>query len=205
MRLREEPALTTAYALPRRTFLTDRWTSSAVGTVVLVAGFAALTALSAQVSFKPHGWVVPITGQTFAVVLSGAALGTVRGAASMLLYALAGICGLHVFSHGAHGWSEITGATGGYIIGFIVSATVVGWAAERGWDRTPLKAWPLFVLGLAIVYAIGVPWLKYNLGLPWHTAIHSGMTVFVWGEIIKVGLAGLLLPAAWRVRKSLEH
>jgi biotin transport system substrate-specific component len=122
----------------------------------------------------------------------------------MLLYVLAGIAGLHVFSDGAHGWAQLTGATGGYIVGFIVAAAVTGWAAERGWDRTPLKAWPLFVLGLGVVFAFGVPWLKYKLSLPWHTAIHSGMTVFLWGEIIKVALAGLLLPAAWRVRRKLE-
>jgi biotin transport system substrate-specific component len=196
--------LSTAFALPRRTFLTDRWSASAVGTVTLVIGFAALTAVSAQISYQPHGWVVPITGQTFAVVLSGAALGSIRGAASMLLYGLAGISGLHVFAGGAHGWSQLAGATGGYIIGFVVAAAVLGWAAERGWDRTPLKAWPLFVLGLAVVYAIGVPWLKYDLNLSWRVAIHSGMTVFLWGEVIKVALAGLLLPAAWRLRKRLE-
>lgn len=197
--------MSTAFALPRRHFLTDRWSSSAVGTVVLVVGFAALTALSAQVSYQPHGWVVPITGQTFAVVLTGAALGSIRGAASMALYALAGIAGLHVFADGAHGWSQLAGASGGYIIGFIVAAAVLGWAAERGWDRTPLKAWPLFVLGLVVVYAVGVPWLKVNTGHTWAWSIHWGMTVFLWGEVIKVALAGVLLPAAWRLRKELER
>jgi biotin transport system substrate-specific component len=196
--------LSTAFALPRRTFLTDRWSSSAVGTITLVIGFAALTAASAQLSYQPHGWVVPITGQTFAVVLTGAALGSVRGAASMLLYGLAGICGLHVFANGAHGWSQLAGATGGYIIGFVVAAAVLGWAAERGWDRTPLKAWPLFILGLAVVYAIGVPWLKVNTHHTWGWSIHWGMTVFLWGEVVKVALAGLLLPAAWRLRQRLE-
>jgi biotin transport system substrate-specific component len=197
--------LSTALAVPRRTYLTDRWSSSAVGTVVLVIGFAALTALSAQVSYQPHGWAVPITGQTFAVVLTGAALGSVRGAASMLLYALAGISGLHVFANGAHGWNQLDGPSGGYIVGFIVSAALLGWAAERGWDRTPLKAWPLFVLGLAVVYAFGVPWLHHKTDKSWGWSIHWGLTVFLVGEVVKVALAGLLLPGAWRLRQRMER
>jgi biotin transport system substrate-specific component len=197
--------LSTAIALPRRAYLTDRWSSSAVGTVVLVVGFATLTALCAQISYQPKGWAVPITGQTFAVLLSGAALGSIRGTASMALYVVAGICGLHVFADGAHGWARITGASGGYLIGFIVAAGVVGWAAERGWDRTPLKAWPLFILGLVIIYGIGVPWLKFQANLSWSSAIHFGLTVFLAGEVVKVLLSGLLLPGAWKVRLKLEQ
>ena len=197
--------MSSAVALPRRTsYLTDRWSSSAAGTVALVVGFAALTALCAQISFRLSGWVVPITGQTFAVLLTGAALGSLRGIASMTLYALAGIVGLPVFAHGAHGWSQLAGATGGYIVGFIVAAGVVGWAAERGWDRTPLKAWPLFLLGEVIIFGIGVPWLKFDLNTTWAWAIHWGFAVFIPGEIVKAFLAGVTLPAAWRLRRRLE-
>jgi biotin transport system substrate-specific component len=128
----------------------------------LVLAAAALTAACAQISFSLPGDPVPVTGQTFAVLLSGAALGANRGAAAMLLYVFVGTVGLPVFADGNHGVDIITGATGGYLIGFLVAGWVVGKLAEARFDRAPVTALPLFLVGSAIVYAIGIPWLAVS-------------------------------------------
>src|SRR5215210_4706387 len=128
----------------------------------LVLAAAALTAVCAQISFYLPGNPVPVTGQTFAVLLSGAALGANRGAAAMLLYILVGTVGLPVFADGKHGGDIVTGVTGGYLIGFLVAGWVVGKLAEARFDRTPVKALPLFLVGSAIVYGVGVPWLAIS-------------------------------------------
>jgi biotin transport system substrate-specific component len=163
----------------------------------LVVAAAALTALCAQISFYLPGIAVPVTGQTFAVLLSGAALGANRGGAAMALYILAGMIGLPVFASGAHGTEIVFGATGGYLLGFLVAAWVVGRLSEARMDRTPVKALPLFLIGSAIVYAIGVPWLAIAAGMPLGTAVSEGFVPFIPGDIVKAAAAGALLPAAW--------
>jgi biotin transport system substrate-specific component len=163
----------------------------------LVVAAAALTALCAQISFYLPGIAVPVTGQTFAVLLSGAALGANRGGAAMALYILAGMIGLPVFASGAHGTEIVFGASGGYLLGFLVAAWVVGRLSEARMDRTPVKALPLFVIGSAIVYAIGVPWLSIAADMPLGTAISEGFVPFIPGDIVKAAAAGALLPAAW--------
>jgi biotin transport system substrate-specific component len=163
----------------------------------LVAAAAALTALCAQISFYLPGIAVPVTGQTFAVLLSGAALGANRGGAAMALYILAGMIGLPVFASGAHGTEIVFGATGGYLLGFLVAAWVVGRLSEARMDRTPVRALPLFLIGSAIVYAIGVPWLSIAADMPLGTAVSEGFVPFIPGDIVKAAAAGALLPAAW--------
>jgi biotin transport system substrate-specific component len=163
----------------------------------LVVAAAALTALCAQIAFYLPGIAVPVTGQTFAVLLSGAALGANRGGAAMALYILAGMIGLPVFADGAHGTGIVFGATGGYLLGFLAAAWVVGRLSEARMDRTPVKALPLFLIGSAIVYAIGVPWLAIAADMPLGTAISEGFVPFIPGDIVKAAAAGALLPAAW--------
>jgi biotin transport system substrate-specific component len=163
----------------------------------LVVAAAALTALCAQISFYLPGIAVPVTGQTFAVLLSGAALGANRGGAAMALYILAGMIGLPVFASGAHGTEIVFGATGGYLLGFLVAAWVVGRLSEARMDRTPVRALPLFLIGSAIVYAIGVPWLSIAADMPLGTAVSEGFVPFIPGDIVKAAAAGALLPAAW--------
>jgi biotin transport system substrate-specific component len=165
----------------------------------LVVAAAALTALCAQISFYLPGIAVPVTGQTFAVLLSGAALGANRGGAAMALYILAGMIGLPVFASGAHGTDIVFGATGGYLLGFLAAAWVVGRLSEARMDRTPVKALPLFVIGSAIVYAIGVPWLAISADMSLGTALSEGFVPFIPGDIVKAAAAGALLPAAWRL------
>jgi biotin transport system substrate-specific component len=165
----------------------------------LVLAAAALTALCAQISFYLPGNPVPVTGQTFAVLLSGAALGANRGAAAMLLYVLAGMIGLPVYADGHHGIDIVTGATGGYLIGFLAAGWVVGRFAEARFDRTPVKALPLFLIGSAIIYAIGVPWLAVSADQSLSWAISNGFVDFIPGDLVKAAAAAGVLPLAWKL------
>lgn len=165
---------------------------------VLVAGGAALTALSAQLSFKMPWTEVPYTGQTAAVLLVGTALGWRLGAASMLLYLLVGIVGVPVFSDGAHGIEQVLGYTGGYLVAFVLAAALVGRLAERGWDRSPGSTAALMVFGNLLIYAIGVPVLAVVLEMAPMDALWNGAIVFVPWDAFKVAVAAGLLPLAWR-------
>lgn len=170
---------------------------SAVTSTALVVGFALLTALMAQIEIPLWFTPVPITGQTFAVLLTGAALGSTLGAASQLLYLGLGAVGLPFYSGGDGGWEVVTGATGGYLVGFVVAAYLVGLLAERRQDRTVLTAIPAFLAGSAVIYLFGVVWLAQELGVSTTEALELGMTPFVIGDLVKIVLAGLLLPSMW--------
>jgi biotin transport system substrate-specific component len=165
----------------------------------LVLAAAALTAGCAQISFYLPGNPVPVTGQTFAVLLTGAALGANRGAAAMLLYILIGMVGLPVYADGKHGMDVITGASGGYLVGFLAASWVVGRLAEQRMDRTPVRALPLFLLGSAIIYGIGVPWLAVSAGQPLDWALSNGFVDFIPGDLVKAAVAAGLLPIAWKL------
>ena len=163
----------------------------------LVIAAAALTALCAQIQFYLPGNPVPVTGQTFAVLLTTAALGANRGALAMVLYVLLGLVGLPVYADGKHGLDIITGATGGYLVGFMVAGWVVGRLAEIRLDRRVVTALPLFLVGSAIVYAIGVPWLAVSAHQSLGWALSNGFVDFIPGDLVKAALAAGLLPAAW--------
>jgi biotin transport system substrate-specific component len=165
----------------------------------LILAAAALTAACAQISFYLPGNPVPVTGQTFAVLLTGAALGANRGAAAMLLYILIGMVGLPVYADGKHGMDIVTGASGGYLIGFLAASWVVGRLAEARLDRTPLTALPLFLIGSAIIYAVGVPWLAISAGQSVGWAISNGFVDFIPGDLVKAAAAAGLLPLAWKL------
>ena len=180
----------------RRTVLADRvFPRTLAMDIVLVVAGAALVTVLAQVAIPL--WPVPITGQTLAVLLVGSTLGWARGAISMVLYALLGLVGLPVYSDGSHGATVLFGATGGYIVGFIVSAALVGWLAERQWDRKILKAIVTFVAGSVVVFAIGLPWLAVVLHTDLPTTLQYGLYPFIIGGIIKAAIAAGLLPLAW--------
>jgi len=185
-----------ATAAAPRAVLADLLPGELVRDVLLVLGGACFVGIMAQISV-PLPWTpVPLTGQTLAVLCVGAALGPVRGGASMILYLLVGVAGIPWFADGQSGWG---GPSFGYIIGFIVSAIVVGALAERGADRTPGKAVPAMLLGTVIIYAFGVPWLAASLDISLAKAIDLGARPFVGGDLIKLALAAGLLPAAWRL------
>ncbi len=172
---------------------------SKVAAVVAVVGFAALTALAAQWRIPLPFTPVPITGQTFAVLLAGATLGARLGAASQTLYVLVGLVGFPVYAGGSGGWETFTGSTGGYLVGFVVAATVVGALAERRQDRTFATAVPAFLTGTVVIYVLGVSWLMHVTGWGLAEGLAKGVAPFVGGDLIKAGAAGVLLPVAWRM------
>ncbi len=192
-----------AAALPRRAVLADVLPGERVRDVVLVISGALLTALFAQISIKVAGSPVPITGQTLAVGLVGATLGARRGAASMALYALLGLF-LPFYADGESGWDVIWGASGGYILGFIFAAGIIGWFAEHGADRNVLLAFLAFVVGQLVIFAFGLVGLKIAVGDTWAWTIHNGFTVFIFGGLVKAAIGGLALPSAWRLVRRFE-
>jgi biotin transport system substrate-specific component len=171
----------------------------------LVLGGAGLTGLAAQISIPVHGSPVPVTGQTFGVLLVGAALGSRRGAASMALYLLAGLLGVPWFAGGTSGSVHL--ATLGYLVGFVLAGALVGALAERGADRSPWRTALTMVGGNLVIYACGVPYLAHAAHLPASSAVHYGMTVFLLGDALKVLLAAGLLPTAWKLagRRPMAH
>jgi biotin transport system substrate-specific component len=188
---------------PAPSTLLDLIDRSRVRDVVAVVGFALFTALAAQISIPLGFTPVPITGQTFAVLLAGGVLGANRGALSMGLYVALGAIGLPFYADGDGGWTIATGATAGYLVGFIVAAFVVGKMAEHGQDRKLATSLPAFVAGSLIIYGFGAAWLAYDLGLPLTagagepSAISLGVAPFLVGDVIKALLAGAVLPAVW--------
>ncbi len=170
-----------------------------VATLALVVAAAAITALAAQWRIQLPFTPVPITGQTFAVLLTGAALGWRAGAAGQAVYIVAGTLGAPVFTDGGSGMEVIRGATGGYIIGFLFAAALVGRMAERGHDRVFLGTVGAFAAGSAVIYAFGVVGLMAATGWPFGDAVARGVTPFLVGDVVKAVAAGVLLPGAWRV------
>jgi biotin transporter BioY len=143
-----------------------------------------------------------VTGQTFAVLLVGALLGSRRGALALITYLLEGAAGLPFFAEASGGLGVITGPTGGYLAGFIVAAFVVGWLAERGWDRRAETTALAMLAGNAAIYLFGLPWLARIVG--GENVLAYGLFPFLVGDAIKIVLAMFLLPAGWRVIGS-EH
>jgi biotin transport system substrate-specific component len=163
----------------------------------LVIGGAALTGLAAQVSITvPSITPVPFTLQTFAVLLVGASLGSVRGLVSMALYVVVGLAGVPWFAEGSSGYPA---ATFGYLLGFIAAAALVGWLSERGDDRRYVSAVGEMVIGSAVIYAFGVTVLMANLNLNLATGLSEGMVPFVIGDGLKLLAAAGLLPLAWKL------
>jgi biotin transport system substrate-specific component len=167
--------------------------------VVLVGLGAALVALAAQVVISLPFTPVPITGQTFAVVLVGGALGALRGGASLALYLGLGIVGVPVYQDGGSGWDHVSGATGGYLVGFVLAAVLTGYLAERRWDRRLSSSIAAMLTGNVLIYLVGVPWLARVADLGLEESLEQGLYPFVVGDLLKLYLAGALLPAAWKL------
>ncbi|GAB4502969.1 MAG: biotin transporter BioY [Anaerolineales bacterium] len=164
--------------------------------LLLISAGAALVTLLAQIKIPLPFTPVPLTGQTFGVLLTGAALGSRRGAASLTLYASLGALGLPVFAGGASGAAYAFGPTGGYLLGFILSAWVIGLLAERGLERRWRSSLLPFLIGTLIIYALGAAWLAFFVGPA--AALAKGVLPFLPGDALKLVLAALTLPAAWK-------
>ena len=167
-----------------------------VRNVALVTGGTLFVALSALVQIPLPFTPVPLSLQTFAVLLVGAALGSRRGVVSMALYLLAGVAGVPWFAAHHSGWAF---ASFGYVVGFVAAAWLAGRLAEAGADRQVLKTAGLLVLGNVVIYAFGVAGLVASTGMDLGTGIAKGVAPFLVGDLIKVAVASALLPATWKL------
>jgi biotin transport system substrate-specific component len=168
---------------------------------VLVIGFALLTALAAQIEIPLGFTPVPLTGQTFAVLAVGSALGARRAMASQMLYWMLGAVGLPFYANGASGWSTASGATAGYFFGFILASGLVGWFADQRNDRNYVSSLSAMTLGSAIIYLCGALWLAHSLNIPVASgsknAISMGVSPFLAGDVLKMALVAGVAPLAW--------
>jgi biotin transport system substrate-specific component len=188
---------TASTPLPRPLVLADLVPAVRAGNVALVTAGVLFMALLAQVSVPVPGSPVPITGQTLGVVLTAAALGAARGTLVQVFYILAGAVGLPFYSEASSGVEVVLGATGGYLVGFIPAAYLIGLAARRGRDRNFLTALPLFVAGQAVIFAVGVPWLAVTTGMTASQALDAGFYPFILGGIVKAVIAAAVLGTSW--------
>lgn len=185
-----------ALAAPAPRVLADYASRTWAMQIALVVGAAALVGVSAQIIIPLPFTPVPLTLQTFAVLLAGGVLGSTRGALAMVVYAAVGSLGVPWFAEGRSGFG---GATFGYIVGFIIAAYVVGKLAESGATRTPVRTAGLMVVGNLVIYAVGVSWLALSLGVSFAEALALGALPFIIGDAIKIALAAGLFPATWRL------
>lgn len=187
---------------------TDRARALALDAALVVAGATFVAAL-AQVEVPL--WPVPITGQTLAVVVVGAALGARRGAAALITYLLAGLAGLPVFAGFTGTIAAVAKPSFGFVLGFIVAAFVAGWFAERAWDRKPLLAFVGFVAASAIPFVFGIPYMAFILNVVGGGSfgiseiLAFGLWPFVVGGLIKAAIAAVLIPAAWAGVRAVDR
>ena len=180
----------------------DSWASRSVArNVALVLGLTAFTSLCAQISIPLGFTEVPLTLQTFAVLAGAAALGTQRSVIAQVLYVLVGMAGAPVFAEHSSGTHVVLGATGGYLVGFIVASYVVGAIAERGATRKVVSTGMSYLAGTAIIYVFGASWLSHVLDLSLSQTLANGVTPFLAGDAIKAVVAGAALPGLWKLTK----
>ena len=168
---------------------------------LLVAVGVTVIALSAQVRIPLPGTPVPITGSTLGVLLVAAAYGSRLGSTTVAAYLLAGVAGVPVFAGWKFGAAVLSGPTGGYLTGFLVAAYLVGWLAERGWDRSPWRTVVAMVIGNLVIYAFGVTILAGVPTIGWSKVLAAGVYPFLIGDAIKIALAAGILPGAWWLKE----
>lgn len=170
---------------------------------VLVVGFALFTALAAQITIHLGFTPVPMTGQTFAVLVSGSVLGWRRGALSQGVYWAMGLIGLPFYSGGDGGWSAGTGTTMGYLVGFILAAALIGYLSEMRGARNYASSFSAMAMGTVVIYIFGAGWLAHHMHIPIATgdanAIAYGVTPFLVGDLLKMLVAGAIAPTAWAI------
>ena len=193
---RRYSTLADAAMAPR--FANDQ-TLSVLAQLVLVLAGSALLAISAQIKIPLYP--VPVTGQTLVVLLIGMAYGSRLGAATLLAYLVEGGMGLPVFAGGGAGWATLAGPTGGYLIGFLVAAFILGLLAERGMGRGPISTALAMLIGTALIYVFGVTHLSGFIGF--EKAIAAGLLPFLYGDALKLIVAAGLMPLAWRGVRAL--
>ncbi|WP_256103308.1 biotin transporter BioY [Streptomyces sp. ODS05-4] len=189
--------MSTAFAPARPgAVLADLLPSSRTRDIALVVGGAALTGLAAQIAVPVPGSPVPVSGQTFAALLVGTALGARRGFLSLALYVVVGMAGVPWFAQATSGYAM---PSFGYLLGMLLAATAVGALARRGADRSVLRTAGAMALGSLIIYAVGVPYLALATGMTLGQAVTAGLVPFLVGDALKAALAMGALPAAWKL------
>ena len=174
---------------------------------VLVGAGVLLMTLLAQVNIP--WYPVPLTGGTFGALLIGGLFGMRRATLTLGAYVLVGVLGLGVFSEWNGGWDYFTGSTGGYLSGYILAAAFVGYFADRGFDRNILSMIGVLLIGNALIYAVGVPWLASwtppgaEAALGWSTAYDVGVMPFIPGDVVKLFAAACLLPGGWALLRRI--
>jgi biotin transport system substrate-specific component len=174
----------------------------------LVIAGAAIVALLAQASIPL--WPVPITGQTLGVIVVGAALGSRRGAAALITYMVVGLAGLPVFADFTGSIAAVAKPSFGFVIGFVVSAFVAGWFAERAWDRRPALAFVGFAIASIVPFLFGIPYMAFILntvmGLDYSFVglLEVGLLPFILGGLVKAALAALIIPGAWALVRRVD-
>ena len=183
--------------------IVDSWaTQSRVRNAILVMGLTGFTALAAQVAIPLPFTPVPLTLQTFAVLAGAAALGAERAVMAQVLYIALAVAGVPVLAGGASGHEVVVGATGGYLIGFVLASYVVGRISSNGASTKSGKTALAFLAGSVLIYALGAPWLAFTTGNTITWAIVNGVVPFLVGDLIKAVAAGAVLPLAWKITKS---
>ena len=183
--------------------IADSWaTTSRVRSAILVLSLTGFTALAAQISIPLPFTPVPLTLQTFAVLAGAAALGAERAVLAQVLYLTLAVAGAPVLAGGTSGREVVVGATGGYLIGFVLASYVVGRIASNGATTKSATTALAFVAGSAVIYSLGAPWLAFSTGNTITWAIINGVVPFLIGDLIKAIAAGAVLPLAWKLTKS---
>ena len=181
-----------------RVLIDSVWTSDGlVRDLILVAGGSLLIAAAAQLKVFLPFTPVPVTGQTFAVLLIAALYGARRGAATAMSYIALGLMGLPVFSAAPPGPAALVSPTAGYLAGFVAAAWVTGSLSEKGWDRKPWTAALAMAIGSGVIFACGLLWLGRFTG--WSNVLQTGLFPFIPGALLKIGLATLVLPTGWKL------
>ncbi len=169
----------------------------------LLIGFNLLLVATSYISFNLPYSPVPITGQTFGVLLIAMALGRVRAVGVVTAYLLEGISGLPVFAGGTAGFPILIGPTGGYLFGFLAGAYVIGWLADQGWDKSYLKSIVAMIIGSAVIFSFGLIWLAKFV--PAGSLLSLGLIPYLPGSIVKITLAAVILPSIWKFVKREQN
>lgn len=187
--------------MPNSTTLIDAWETGRTRPLprALLLAVAGSLLIAACAQLLVPMWPVPMTMQTFAVLLIGLSYGPRLGSATVALYLGQGALGLPVFAGGAGGIAQLLGPTGGYLAGFVAAAALVGWMAQQGWSRPVLRVFLAMLAGSAVIYAFGAAWLSTLVGLD--RALAVGVLPFLLGDAVKAALAAVLLPLAWRASR----
>lgn len=184
------------------------WRSSSVmRQLVLVLAGIALLAVAAKIKVPVPNSPVPVSMGTFAVLTIGAAYGARLGLATIIGYMIIGALGFDIFSNSTaalNGWTYMSGSTGGYLVGFVMALLLLGFAASKGWDRSAVKLLPVLVIANALIYIPGMAWLSHLYGMDMSTAFTKGVAPFLMGDVLKIALTAMLLPATWAVVKRIK-